>query len=244
MKRSLLILVLFFLPTSLKAETKDLPKPTSFVSDFAQVMAPEEVRQLSLLLSRLEQASGIEMAVVTIPSLEGEDIEGYAVRLFKSWGIGKKGKDNGVLLLAAIQDHAARIEVGYGLEPVINDAYAGRVLREVLFPNFRNGNYGKGLMEGSRVLIGRLGEQLNFSLEGGTPHALSRVSSSGWAILIKIIIFVVLLILFIQNPFLFFLLLSGGRGGGDDRGSGGFGGGGFGGFGGGGSGGGGASGSW
>lgn len=234
--------LLFFATTAIAAE---LPAPSGWVNDFAGVISAEEEQQLTHLLRQVEQASDIEMSVVTLATLEGEDVEGYAVRLFEKWGIGKKGKNNGLLILASIGDRSARIEVGYGLEEAINDAFAGRVLRETIFPAFREAKYGMGLMQGAEILTTRLSEHFKFSLEGATPqHLADRASGrTHWlSLIVKLIILIALIALFIQNPLLFFLLMSGGRGGGGHS-SGGFGGG-FGGFGGGLSGGGGGSGRW
>lgn len=246
MKRLSWVWFAFFILATVQLSAADLPRPTDWVSDLARVIDPSQREKLTHLLTRLEAASGIEMAVVTVPSLEGEDVEGYAVRLFKEWGIGKKGKNNGLLILVSIGDRTGRIEVGYGLEEAVNDAYAGRVLREVIFPAFKNGDYGQGLTLGVETIITRLQDRFKFSLEGIAPHHLAEQSEGrGWlALLFRLIIIIALVALFIHNPFLFFLLLSGGRGGGRGGGGGGFGGGGFGGFGGGLSGGGGASGRW
>ena len=91
-------------------------QPRGLVNDYANVISPADENQLSSILTELRQKTGAEVAVVTLPSLDGGQIDDFAVRLYERWGIGQKGKDNGVLLLAAIQDRKARIEVGYGLE--------------------------------------------------------------------------------------------------------------------------------
>ncbi|MDO8462045.1 MAG: TPM domain-containing protein, partial [Deltaproteobacteria bacterium] len=243
-KKSLLLLAMLLVIGRL-ALAAELPKYTGWVNDFAGVIDAEKTKELTALMAGVEQASGIEMAVVTIRSLEGEDIEGYAVRLFKTWGIGKKEKNNGLLILAAIEDHRARIEVGYGLEETINDAFAGRVLREVLFPSFQKGEYGEGLLQATQVLTARLANHFQFQVSGLPSSELSEgrrpLSLKDKLILLPFII--LLVFLFVRHPFLFLLLLGNGIGGGRGSGSGGFGGG-FGGFGGGMSGGGGSSGSW
>jgi uncharacterized protein len=84
----------------------------------------------------LRRKTGAQFAVVTLKSLEGGQIDDFANKLFKKWGVGEKGKNNGIMLLVAMQDRKARIEVGYGLEPILPDALAGRVLDEQLFPAF------------------------------------------------------------------------------------------------------------
>jgi uncharacterized protein len=92
--------------------------------------------------------------VVTIPSLEGQSVDTYTLKLFNQWGVGKKKKDNGVMLLIAPQDRKVRIEVGYGLEATIPDGRAGRILDEDILPHFKNGNYGLGALTGVQRLAG------------------------------------------------------------------------------------------
>src|SRR5205814_7168110 len=103
------------------------PKPSSYVSDFAGVIDAQTRQQLESVLAELEQKTSAEVAVVTVRGLEGRDIEGYANDLFTAWGIGKKGKDNGVLFLISPQDRKMRIEVGYGLEGILPDGAVGRI---------------------------------------------------------------------------------------------------------------------
>lgn len=244
MKKLFLVLLLF--PLTLLGET---PRPKAWVNDFANVIAEPEEAKLSQLLTALEQQTGIELAVVTVKSLGGKDIESAAVELFQQWGIGKKGKDNGLLILTAIDDQNGRIEVGYGLESVIPDALAGRVLREIIFPEFKQEKYDEGLWLGANALIQILEKKLDFQLAGvGEQPAVefqSEEGSSPFGWLIKILFLMGLLYMFIRHPWLMLLFMGpgGGFGGGGFRGGMG-GGGGFGGFGGGLSGGGGASGRW
>jgi uncharacterized protein len=124
-------------------------KPQGWVSDFAGILSDQTKAQITSLLDETEKSTGAEIAVVTIPSLEGITVEDYAVKLFKKWGIGKKGKDNGVLLLVAPKEHKVRIEVGYGLEPVITDSRAGDIIRESIIPFFKAGDYDQGILQGS-----------------------------------------------------------------------------------------------
>ncbi|MEW6610885.1 MAG: YgcG family protein [Patescibacteria group bacterium] len=132
------------------------PSPQSFVTDAAQLLTSEEKQTLEATLSDFKQQTGDEIAVVTIPSLEGEPIEDYAVKLFEQWGIGQKEKDNGLLILVAKEDRAVRIEVGYGLEPVINDAKAGRIIRDIMAPAFQKEQYGAGLQSAVEAILGEL----------------------------------------------------------------------------------------
>ncbi len=127
---------------------QEFPKPVGFVNDFAGVIPDDTESQLETSLQQFEQEKTVEVAVVTVTSLEGDTIEGYAVRLFQEWGIGKKGEDNGVLLLVAVGERDVRIEVGYGMEPYITDGQAGRILDERVIPDLRQDNYAMGILRG------------------------------------------------------------------------------------------------
>ena len=118
---------------------------TADVNDFAGILSPAELQSLEARCRDLREKTGAQLAVVTLKSLEGGQIDDFAVRLFKRWGIGRKSERDGVLLLVAIDDRKARIEVGYGLEPILPDALAGRILSEQLFPAFKQRQYGQGL---------------------------------------------------------------------------------------------------
>src|SRR5882724_6341891 len=121
------------------------PSPQGSVTDAAGVLDATSKAQLQSQLADYERQTSNEIAVATIPSLEGETIDSYAVELFKQWGIGKKGKDNGVLILVAPNEHKTRIEVGYGLEPVLTDGMCGQIIREQMLPAFRANQYASGL---------------------------------------------------------------------------------------------------
>lgn len=120
-------------------------EPTADVNDFAGILTREQRDALEQRCKELREKTGAQLAVVTLKSLEGGQIDDFAVKLFERWGIGQKDKKNGVLLLVAIQDRKARIEVGYGLEPILPDALAGRILNEQLFPAFKQQRYADGL---------------------------------------------------------------------------------------------------
>ena len=113
--------------------------------------------QIEAYCGNVERATGAQFAIVTVDSLEDEPVEDVAVRLFKEWGIGKKGTDEGLLVLLAIKDHKNRVEVGYGLEPVISDGYAGGVLRGIR-PILRQGNYGGALLAAAQQFGQRIAE--------------------------------------------------------------------------------------
>jgi uncharacterized protein len=120
-------------------------RPSADVNDYAGILTPAQRQALEQRCRKLRETRGAELAVVLLDSLEGGQVDDFAVKLFKQWGIGQKGENNGVLLLVAIQDRKARIEVGYGLEPILPDALAGRILNEQLFPAFKQKKYAEGL---------------------------------------------------------------------------------------------------
>lgn len=132
------------------------PAPRGWVNDFAGVMDSHDVERLTAALSVFEQQTGIEVAVVTLSNVPEGDIERAAVDLFKEWGIGKRGQDNGVLILCSVGDRRIRIEVGYGLEHVLTDAKNGRLIDEVIVPRFRSGDLSGGLVAGGQQLIALL----------------------------------------------------------------------------------------
>jgi len=202
--------------------------PVGHVSDFAQLLRPETVANLEETLRNFEARTGSEIAVVTIDTHgSDETIETYAVKLFEKWGIGKKGQDNGLLLLIARDDREMRIEVGYGLEPIITDIESSRIIREVLTPAFQTGDYDGGVTRAIERIMGDIGR-------GEAPPE----KNNYWPIIIFIIIWLILFIIARRNKSKIIWFPGPPRGGGHSSG------GGFGGFGGGMSGGGGASGRW
>ncbi|NCC50416.1 MAG: hypothetical protein EOM20_04285 [Spartobacteria bacterium] len=217
-------------------------KPSGYVNDFAHVMPPQQAQALERQLAELEQKTGAEVAVVTVDTLDGGEIDDFANRLFAAWGIGKRGQDNGVLILAAIKDRKGRIEVGYGLEGVIPDGLAGRILRNEMFAEFKTGNYAGGLMQGAQTVARLIADEHDITLNGvpAAGRSYENGKDNKKTGFFDILFIIVVIIIVIRNPWLLLFL---GHGGGGGR-SGGFGGGGFGGFGGGMSGGGGASGGW
>jgi uncharacterized protein len=122
-------------------------QPQGYVTDLAGVINPATRQKIELLATEVQQKTGAQIAVVTVNSLEGQTRDDYAVDLYKHLGIGAKGKDNGVLILIAPKDRQYKIEVGYGLEPVINDARAGDVGRDMV-PDLRKGDYSAAALVG------------------------------------------------------------------------------------------------
>jgi uncharacterized protein len=248
------------------ASAEDIKKiqPSGYVTDLSGVLSTDTKARLESLCTELEQKTGAQMAIVTVTSLDGESVETYAVDLFKQLGVGKRKESRGVLLLVAPQDRKYRIEVGYGLEPVINDARAGDAGRAMV-PFLRQNDYGKATEIGAWQLAKFIADDAGVTLSGRSPAAPMQDDGGSFRF-VGFIVILGLIVLFraigslstgrggrgsgVGGGLLWFLLgmLSSGSGGrsGGSWGGGGFGGGGggFGGFGGGSSGGGGASGSW
>lgn len=126
--------------------------PEGHVNDFAGVLRPDDRQRLEQRLVDLERTTGAEVALLTVERVPNGDIERAAVDQFQAWGVGKRGRDNGVLILCAIQDRAVRIEVGYGLEPILPDSICSRIIRERMVPAFRRGDFSTGLVDGTEAV--------------------------------------------------------------------------------------------
>lgn len=129
-------------------KAQNFPEYEGFINDYANLLSMQAKTQLEAQLTQLEKDTTAEVAVVTVKSLEGDYIEDYAVKLFEKWGIGKKDKNNGVLFLVALDDRKMRIEVGYGLEPIITDGRAGRIRDNDVIPQFKQNDYEGGIIAG------------------------------------------------------------------------------------------------
>jgi uncharacterized protein len=242
------------------------PELTQPVNDFARVIDDASAREIEALIRSLQQATGDVVVVATVDTVAPyADINEYAVKMFENHGrgIGERGRDNGLLIVAAIEDRMVRVEVGYELEAFITDGFAGETRRDFMAPSFRRGEYGEGLLAATQRIVGRIAEGRNVTLQGVRPvprRSAPQAGSGGSLIVALFVLFVILNLIAGRmrgrrrfrggwgggggwssgvGPF------GGGFGGGFGRG-GGFGGGfgGFGGFGGGRSGGGGSGGSW
>lgn len=154
MKRRLIILLLpIMLMISTILLAADVPYLTGRITDNAQLLSQEVNRSLSDSLQAHEKRTGNQIAVLTISTLGGESIEDYSVRVFESWKLGQKGKDNGVLMVVVPGDRRMRIEVGYGLEGTLTDAMAGRIIQTVMTPKFKNGDFEGGIVDGAGAVM-------------------------------------------------------------------------------------------
>lgn len=161
------------------AASGELPSPQGLVSDFAGVLSPPDRQRLEELAASLRTRTGAEMAIVTVETTGGRSIEEYAVELFSAWGIGRRGRDNGVLLLLAIADRRARIEVGYGLEGILPDGKVGAIMDRYLLPALRRGQYGEGLWGCAQALAEEVLAAYASEAPGERSPSGSKPSASG-----------------------------------------------------------------
>jgi uncharacterized protein len=254
-------------PLSVSAQPAP-PALTDTVNDFGHVIDDASRAELDRRIRALKEATGDVMVVATVPTYQPYgSIEEYAVKMFENGGrgIGEKGKDNGLLMLVAVQDRKVKIETGYDLEGIIPDGFIGQTIREAVVPAFRQARYGPGLLDASTRMINRISEQRNVVIPD-VPVTRTPTAPSGERFPVGLVISIIVFAIILSRgnrrrrrrywgggpwsnwtggvgPF-----GGGGFGGGGfggfGGGGGGSGGGGFGGFGGGRSGGGGASGSW
>jgi uncharacterized protein len=132
----------------------DVPRLKGRVNDYAGILAPATERQLETVLKDLERTDSTQIVVLTLPSLQGENLESFSIRVAEQWKIGQRELDNGALLLVAVKERKLRIEVGYGLEGRLTDLMAGRIIRNVIVPRFKAGSFDQGVTEGVAAMIG------------------------------------------------------------------------------------------
>ena len=151
MKRILLQTILFLMPLPLLA--LDVPQLTGRVNDYARMLSPEAASLLEQKLAAFERDQTTQIVVLTIPSLQGDDIDQFTIRVVDQWKIGQKGTDNGVLLVLAQAERKVRIEVGMGLQGVLPDITAGRIIRDVMLPHLKTGDFEQGIAAGVDGII-------------------------------------------------------------------------------------------
>ena len=213
----------------------DVPKHSSPVVDLAGVLSRGDQTKIAASLLQFQQKHGPQLQVLVVPSLEDETIEGYSIKVVDKWKLGSKGKDDGVLLLVAIEERQVRIEVGRGLEGDLPDVIAGRIIRTGIVPFFKQGQTGAGILVG----LGMIAESVGGKLEDvPTPKLRKQKNNSGG---LGYLLFIGLFLIgplfgrrrgsvgsTVLSALLMGAAMSGGRrGGGGGFGGGGFGGGGF-----------------
>jgi len=153
MKSSLTTLFFILFITAATAQRSVPPHGGVWVHDEANILSPQAKAQLEAILKAHRDSTSTQIAVYLIPSLEGDDLDSYALRVAEAWKLGQEKKDNGVLFLLAMEEKQMRIEVGYGLEGVLTDAMSSRINRNEVAPYFRQGNYEAGVIAGVMAII-------------------------------------------------------------------------------------------
>ncbi len=248
----LLLSVIFFLfPLFYSSSFSATPEPPSippdYVVDLAGIIRDDIEAQINRYLLELEKKTTAQVVILTIKSLDGEDIEGFSLRIAERWRLGEREKDNGLLITIALNDRAYRFEVGYGLEAILPDSLVGSIGRQYLIPYFRKGDYNTGILNATVEIIKIISQNYGVEIYGLLKSRAPEEKSNEWFnTVVPILVLIALILTIVQNAMIT-------RKRRYYRGSwfGGFGGGGFGGFGGGrfsggggGFGGGGASGRW
>ena len=141
---SILVLMLLCSP----AAALNIPKATGYVNDNAGILSPTVKLKLEQFLQNFEESDSTQITLLTIPTLDGEALDNYSLKVFEAWKLGQKGKDNGALLLVAKAEKKIRIEVGYGLEGRLTDLLAGRIIDNEITPKFKQGDFDGGIVAG------------------------------------------------------------------------------------------------
>jgi uncharacterized protein len=206
----------------LAADLVKYPVPNGFVNDYAQILSVDEACQLESISTNLKEHNGAELGIAIVKTVAPLDSKSYAIGLFNNWQLGQKGKDNGVLILLARQERRIEIEVGYGLEGILNDAKCGEIIDKFALPSFKHGKMGEGLIATAQKIATDISGP-----ETNRPAATTESESFDFLIVLIILLIIIFLTIVTRGRFLgvliSFMLSYSPRGGG--RGFGGFGGG-------------------
>ncbi|MBE6349877.1 MAG: hypothetical protein E7062_03885 [Spirochaetaceae bacterium] len=152
MKKNSFVFVLFFVASF--AFSLTVPAMNGPVNDLANLLSQEEREQAFTLLQNLNDTTGIQIALLTIPTLQGEDLEEFSLSVAESWKLGQEDKDTGALLFIALAERSIRIEVGYGLEDSLTDMQCGKIIREIMVPEFQQSRYSQGIIQALQTMVG------------------------------------------------------------------------------------------
>jgi len=193
-----IVAALFFIVAPYTVQAA-IPQPAGYVTDLAGVLTAQQIASLNQSLSDYEQRTSNQIVVLIVKSLEGQDIESYSIAVAEAWKVGQKHKDNGTILLIAPSERKVRIEVGYGLEGVLTDAKSAEIIRNILAPRFRSGDYYGGITDAVSAMETVIAGEFTASRNDHQPVQ-------------SLLLIILLLLLF--APFFFFYSLGRPRGGG------------------------------
>lgn len=247
-KRHLAILaaLLLFAVTAGSLRALNVPQLQGRVNDYGGILQPQEKNDLEAYLASVETKTTAQLVLLTLKSLEGDPLEDFSIRVAEAWKIGQKGKDNGVILIVSMAEHAVRIEVGYGLEAILPDGKCGTIIRQIVVPEFRGRSYYTGIKNAFQTMAQVIGGDSSAIQDLEKQDASSAHSSGGFNCIFFIVLLMIFFVLKILSPCRALRSFTSGGKGWTSHSTGGFFSGGGGGFSGGGGsfGGGGASGSW
>lgn len=177
--RGLALAFALLLTPALALAAPKFPPLTGRVVDDAKLLSPQAKDRLTDELAALEQQTGHQVVVATLPSLQGYEIEDYGYQLLRAWGIGRKEQDDGIILIVAPTERKVRIEVGYGLEPVMTDALSSLIVQRKILPAFKAGDYEKGVVDGTEAIVQQIGLPPEEAQAAVAQAEAQRAASSG-----------------------------------------------------------------
>ncbi len=187
-------LLVLLLAAPALASVPTFPQLTGRVVDDANVLSPATRSELIGMLQRHEQATGEQVVVVTLPSLQGYSIEDFGYQLGRAWGIGQKDKNTGALLIVAPKEHKVRIEVGYGLEGKLTDAQSSVIINRDIVPQFRRGDFNAGVLAGTTTILKVLGGDATAAEpEVKSDGSAANWQNSSWFFLLPLVLWMILI---------------------------------------------------
>ena len=195
--RKLFFLLLILIATGAFAD--DVPGYSSYVNDYAVVITEKDKASMESVAKEVEEKTGAQIAVLTVKSMAPfASIDDFSMAVAEKWKVGEKGKDTGIIIILAMEERKVRIEVGYGLEGVFNDARVGRILDNTIIPYFRGGDFSAGLRRGVFKIADTIGKEMDVELDERTKMQDSNFTES-LCIFIFFVIFVSIFILMIRR---------------------------------------------
>jgi uncharacterized protein len=204
MKRLSLSLVLLLVCSGVAFAALHFPPLTGRVVDEAHVLSSYAVASLNQQLAEYENGTTNQVVVVTLPNLQGDSIEDYGYQLGRAWGIGQKGKNNGMLLIVVPSEHKVRIEVGYGLEGTLTDSDSSVIINQIILPDLRAGHMEQGITDGTTAILSALGGK-GVPLQSGSQTQPQSSVASDIFTLLALVLFIILAV---RHPFLTLFLLN------------------------------------